>query len=429
MWTSYQRTKPRREENTKAGKENIGSINDNIDLQEESLQASLRDAYVEISESVIESRKQQELKDYSKALEAQANASVRPGSDPRDVMPAGLEGTDSGEASQEEQEILEKQRKKKKRRIIIVSSIIAVIIVAFAGFLVYRNFFAPDSSVGAIESRIHRLYTSEDMVDIKEGVTQQDLDNFYLELLNVQDKGDDVDSALEEIDTIGYFLSDKATLERYSKESYDLTTTGMMDSVEDIRENAQNYSVPGLALTINDMAVGIEDDYNSFIDLRSELNGVVDPLNFDEDGYQTRIEAISHVPNRTELEATYDKILVDKQAAIAQQELQDAQDEQARQEAQQALAEAQELQRQTQQELEETRRQLEEAAQKAAQEELERERNSGTVESVEPTVDPTVEATQAPSAEVTIVPSQDSSELEDNIQTNKENTETAEDIQ
>lgn len=413
MRTSYQRTnnvkKPQEPED-----KNVGSVQDNIDLEDEALKASLRDAYIAINDAVIDSRKKQEIKEYSEALEAQADSVLQGNQSSEPVYGEEDQGSpkeDNEETSKEEKALLEKQRKKRKK-VIIGTTAASVAVVAVAGFFIYRNFFAPDSSVEAIQTRISKLYTSEDMVDIKEGVTQDDLNEFYLELLDVQNRGDDVESALEELDTIGYFLSDKSTLERYDSESYDLTTAGMMDSVEDIKENAQGYSVPGLALTINDMATGIEDDYDYFIDLRSDLNGVVDVLSFDESGYDSKISMVSHIPNRTELEATYDKIVVDKQAAVAQQELQEAQDEQAKQEAQKALEEAQELQRQTQKELEETRKQLEEAAQKAAEEEQQRE----TLDS-NPIATPTAESTEEAEPTVTDTPAGESSSLEDQVDT------------
>lgn len=424
MRTSYQRTnnvkKPQEPED-----KNVGSVQDNIDLEDEALKASLRDAYIAINDAVIDSRKKQEIKEYSEALEAQADSVLQGNQSSEPVYGEEDQGSpkeDNEETSKEEKALLEKQRKKRKK-VIIGTTAASVAVVAVAGFFIYRNFFAPDSSVEAIQTRISKLYTSEDMVDIKEGVTQDDLNEFYLELLDVQNRGDDVESALEELDTIGYFLSDKSTLERYDSESYDLTTAGMMDSVEDIKENAQGYSVPGLALTINDMATGIEDDYDYFIDLRSDLNGVVDVLSFDESGYNSKISMVSHIPNRTELEATYDKIVVDKQAAVAQQELQEAQDEQAKQEAQKALEEAQELQRQTQKELEETRKQLEEAAQKAAEKEQQRE----TLDS-NPIATPTTESTEEAEPTVTDTPAGESSSLEDqvDIQSVSKSSETVE---
>lgn len=378
MRTSYQREKngvENQKKNLDYG--NSGSVRDNTNLEEEILRISLREAYIQIDEAVTENRKRQEVREYSEALEAQAEKAIRgdmgseydgyedngefrrgeneEGYD--DDYPDGVEPIDEDEI----------RHKKMRKRVILGCTAASLVVVGVAGLFVYKNFFAPDSSVEAIQTRISKLYTSESMVDIKDSVTQADLDSFYLELLDVQGKGDDVDSAMEELDTIGYFLSDKSKLERYNSDSYDLTTAGMMDSIEDIKDNASGYSVPGLALTINDLAGNVEEDYDYFIELRTELNGVVDALTFDEFAWDSKIDLVSHIPNRTELEATYDKIVVDKQAAEAQKKLQEAEDEQAKLEAQKALEEAQKLQRQTQQELEDTKKQLEEAAKKAAE--------------------------------------------------------------
>lgn len=389
-----------------------GSVEDNIDLEKESLRASLRDAYVTISSAVIESRKQQELKDISEAIDAQTQSSLHQNS----LKSEDFEGTDNEDVSEEEEKLLDK-KKKRNRKIIVASSITGVILVAVTGFVVYRLVFNSGGNVDAIQTQIDKLYTSEERTDIKEGVEQEDLNQFYMDLLKAQDKGADVDSTMEELDTIGYFLSDKSKLERFNGESYDLTTAGMMDSIEDIKENAQKYSVPGLALSINSLATDVEEDYDYFIDLRTELNGIIDVLSFDEDAYTTKISEVDHIPNRTELEATYDKIVVDKQAAQAQQELQDAQDEQAKQEAQKALEEVQELQRQTQQELEDTKKQLEEAAQKAAEQEKEQE--SLDSKPIEPTTSPSI--TEEPT--ITISPESTSTEEDLNNSVSSQNLE------
>lgn len=409
MRTSYTRSKGM-DQKPESKKPEVQHMEDNIDLEKEAIRVSLRDAYLSIESSLVERREKDRINEYTEALSNQADNFI----DDRETSPDedyfNAKGNTQDEDVEEGTEEVE-EKPKRNKKLIITLSVVAAVVVAVVGLFIYKSFFAPDSSVEAIQTRISKLYTSEDRVDIKDGVTQQDLSDFYMELLDVQDKGDNIDNAVEEVDTIGYFISDKANLERYSSETYDLTTAGMMDSIEDIKENAKKYTVPGLALTITDMAKVVEDDYNYFIDLRTELNGVVDVLSFDESGYEDKINAVSHIPNRTELEATYEKILVDKQAAEAQQTLQDAQDEQARQEAQQALEEAQELQRQTQEELEATKKQLEEAAKKAAEEEQERQ----TIDAIPITP----EATSTPTPTVTATPTESAEEqsLEDTVET------------
>lgn len=409
MRTSYTRSKGM-DQKPEPKKPEVQHMEDNIDLEKEAIRVSLRDAYLSIESSLVERREKDRINEYTEALSNQADSFI----DDRETSPDedyfNAKGNTQDEVAEEGTEEVE-EKPKRNKKLIVTLSVVAAVVVAVVGLFIYKSFFAPDSSVEAIQTRISKLYTSEDRVDIKDGVTQQDLSDFYMELLDVQDKGDNIDSAVEEVDTIGYFISDKANLERYSSETYDLTTAGMMDSIEDIKENAKKYTVPGLALTITDMAKVVEDDYNYFIDLRTELNGVVDVLSFDESGYEDKINAVSHIPNRTELEATYEKILVDKQAAEAQQTLQDARDEQARQEAQQALEEAQELQRQTQEELEATKKQLEEAAKKAAEEEQERQ----TIDAIPITP----EATSTPTPTVTVAPTESAEEqsLEDTVET------------
>ena len=74
----------------------------------------------------------------------------------------------------------------------------------------------------------NRLLNKE---DIKNGITISDLDQYYLDLNKASDNGEDITPASTELDTIGYFLSDKATLLEYDSEDYDLTTAGLQDSI------------------------------------------------------------------------------------------------------------------------------------------------------------------------------------------------------
>ena len=95
----------------------------------------------------------------------------------------------------------------------------------------------------------------------------------------------------------------------------------MIDSLNTIKANADSYTVSGLAVTITDLANQIQSDYDSFIALRSELQGVTDVTTFDATAYKARIDEVTHNPNKDELSALYDKLVADQQAAQAQAEL------------------------------------------------------------------------------------------------------------
>lgn len=242
-----------------------------------------------------------------------------------------------------------------------------VVAVAIGVLFGIKTLSGSKTSLSDIDTMISKMYTSKDKSDIKSSVTQEDVNKYYMDLMKLQKKNVDVSSEMAELDTIGYYIEDSDTLMKFGDASYDLTTAGMQDTIEGIETRTSEYSVPGLAVTINSYAEKILSDYDYFVSLRQELNGIEDVLSFDEEGYKTKIDAVTHTPNNTELNAIYDKLVVDKQAAQAQQDLEAAQDEESKAAAEKALQEAQELQKKTQEELDNTKKQLEEKAQEAAE--------------------------------------------------------------
>lgn len=271
------------------------------------------------------------------------------------------------EAEEEAQEELQKKKKSRKKVWITILCIIGALVIGLGGVAVYNNFFRHDNSIEAISDRVDNLYTSAKKEDIKNGITVSDLDQYYLDLNEASKNGEDVSSLTTELDTIGYFLSDKATLLEYDSEDYDLTTAGLQDSISGIKENTESYSVPGLAVTISDLCTKINGDYETFIALRSEMQGITDATKFDEEGYKSRIANIKHKPNQEELNAIYDNIVADKKAAEAEQALKDAATQEAQEQAQKALEEAQKLQQDTQQKLEKAEQELQDKANEAKQ--------------------------------------------------------------
>lgn len=273
----------------------------------------------------------------------------------------------SQEAAEEQEKHIEKKKKSRKKVLVTALAVIGVLAIGLGGVSVYNHFFRQDNSLEAISDRVENLYTSAKKEDIKSGITEGDLNTYYLELNEVSKNGKDVSSVQSELDTIGYFLSDKATLIGYDSEDYDLTTSGLQDSVDSIKENSESYTVPGLAVTISDLCTKITGDYETFIALRSEMQGITDATTFDEEGYKSRIANIHHKPNQEELNAIYDNIVADKQAAEAEQALKDAATQEAQEKAQQALEEAQQTQKETQQKLEEAEKKLQEKAEQASE--------------------------------------------------------------
>ena len=349
MRTSYDREKVEKPVEKEEVKDNSQDI---------VIKGKLVEAYKSIEEE-LSYRREEELRGYGDALSDSANEF--------ESRERELKNRNSEDFIEEAESQEKSTSSGKKKKIIIACSVIgAVLVVGVGGFFAYKN-LSKGSRLESVETRVSKLYTSKDKNDIKSDVSQSDLNDYYLELIDLQKDGVNVDSIMSELDSIGYYLEDMGKLEAFNSESYDLTTVGLSDELVSIVDNAETYSVSGLAVSVNNMASKVMEDYNSFIGLRQELNGISDVINFDEESYKSKIDMISHVPNRVELTAVYDKLVVDKQAAEAQKKLDEAADEQAKAEAEQALKDAQELQKKTQEELESTKKKLEEEAKKAAE--------------------------------------------------------------
>lgn len=355
MRTSYNRNNEEREtvnkevSSTQGVKENESTISTEKE--------NLIKAYNEIAEEVS-LRQEEQLRSYDSMLEREADSLEKREEllEARKIQKEiDSENELELESSMEEED---KKRKKKKKKKIVVG--------VFIGFLLLMGIFyvlfgrKGSYNEEEISSSISKMYTSPDKVDIKENISQQDLSKYYSELVKAKKNGKDVDKYVEELDSIGYFLSDKSKLVEMNSSSYDLTSQGMLDEVNKIVENSKNYSVSGLAVTINDLASRLISSYNEFVALRQELQSVSDVSTFDENLYKERIDKVSHEYNKNELLTIYDKIIADKQTVLKQKELNEAKSEEERKKAEDELKKSQELQKKTEEELNKIKDKLEE---------------------------------------------------------------------
>lgn len=355
MRTSYNRNNEERETVNKevSSTQDVKENESTISAEKE----NLIKAYNEIAEEVS-LRQEEQLRSYDSMLEREANSLEKREEllEARKIQKEiDSENELELESSMEEED---KKRKKKKKKKIVVG--------VFIGFLLLMGIFyvlfgrKGSYNEEEISSSISKMYTSPDKVDIKENISQQDLSKYYSELVKAKKNGKDVDKYVEELDSIGYFLSDKSKLVEMNSSSYDLTSQGMLDEVNKIVENSKNYSVSGLAVTINDLASRINSSYNEFVALRQELQSVSDVSTFDENLYKERIDKVFHEYNKNELLTIYDKIIADKQTVLKQKELNDAKSEEERKKAEDELKKSQELQKKTEEELNKIKDKLEE---------------------------------------------------------------------
>lgn len=355
MRTSYNRNNEEREtvnkevSSTQGVKENESTISTEKE--------NLIKAYNEIAEEVS-LRQEEQLRSYDSMLEKEADSLEKR----EELLEARKIQKDIDsenelelESSMEEED---KKRKKKKKKKIVVGVFIVFLLLMGIFYVLFGRKGSYNEE--EISSSISKMYTSPDKVDIKENISQQDLSKYYSELVKAKKNGKDVDKYVEELDSIGYFLSDKSKLVEMNSSSYDLTSQGMLDEVNKIVENSKNYSVSGLAVTINDLASRLNSSYNEFVALRQELQSVSDVSTFDENLYKERIDKVSHEYNKNELLTIYDKIIADKQTVLKQKELNDAKSEEERKKAEDELKKSQELQKKTEEELNKIKDKLEE---------------------------------------------------------------------
>lgn len=355
MRTSYNRNNEERETVNKEVSSTQGVKENESTISKE--KENLIKAYNEIAEEVS-LRQEEQLRSYDSMLEREADSLEKREEllEARKIQKEiDSENELELESSMEEED--KKRKKKKKKKIVVGVAISLLLLIGIFSVLFGRKGSYNEEE---ISSSISKMYTSPDKVDIKENISQQDLSKYYSELVKAKKNGKDVDKYVEELDSIGYFLSDKSKLVEMNSSSYDLTSQGMLDEVNKIVENSKNYSVSGLAVTINDLASRLNSSYNEFVALRQELQSVSDVSTFDENLYKERIDKVSHEYNKNELLTIYDKIIADKQTVLKQKELNDAKSEEERKKAEDELKKSQELQKKTEEELNKIKDKLEE---------------------------------------------------------------------
>mgnify|MGYP004581254021 CR=1 FL=1 len=333
------------------------SPNAEKDLDESEIKENLINAYMDISNELA-SRNADEDSEYADDLEDEEE----------------YDDSEDDEEDDEDNEFDEVRQEPKKNTGAIIGICVGLAVVVGGG--IFLNSYISglkerqaieqqeasakkeSESLEDIKTRVSKLYTDSKKSDIKSDVTQDTLDEYYKELSFI--KGEGTDSVTKELDTIGQFINDKGILTGYNDDSYNLDTAGLIDNVNSIKNGTENYSVSGLVLTINELASKISSQYDDYKELRSEMEKFKDYINFDEADYKSKIDDITHTPNKDELMKIYDKRVADKKAAQVNKKLQEAADDDARAQAQAELDQAQEQQGKMQNELDALRQKLKE---------------------------------------------------------------------
>lgn len=196
--------------------------------------------------------------------------------------------------------------KQKKKKFPILAILLIFLVICACGFGVFYIMGSKgENKIVELSETINRLYTDENKSDIKSDITQETLNSLYTSINELSDKGQSVEGLKAEVDCISKYIEDKSTVSKMMASDYDLRTEGIDDVIAGLRANAGGYSVPGLALTLNDMISSLQNDLTTYRTLLSELQGVTDYINFDTAKYEESIRNITHEPNKNELTEIY----------------------------------------------------------------------------------------------------------------------------
>lgn len=259
------------------------------------------------------------------------------------------------------------EKESKPNKIIVVSFIIFCLVVLICFFVsksirgkshevIYNEVSISTTendtlSLEDITKEIDNLYTSDQKVDIRSNVKDE-------ELSRIQDSLSTVDGntaiLLDEINTIRIFISDKSTVNAMLNPNYDLEDNRMFSTLIGIKDSVKTYTIAGLSKTVNELVSEVELEYDEYFQLRSELKGVIQYDSFDKEGYLSRINKVSHLVNKNELMGYYNDILskVEEEKLNKDKELKDTKD---------ALEESEKARQDAEAEAEKAKKELEEA--------------------------------------------------------------------
>lgn len=340
-------------ENTEVSKE----TEDIVDVEKAFIHEGLVNAYVAMDEAMlVKSAEEESLKE-----EVDSKSNYQEGS----PFEGGKESNFQAEGN--------KKKKMSKGAIIgiIIGSValVGIIVTLVIMFVILPMSKGSDNSqettisagvLDDLQSRINMLYTDNLKSDIKDGYAVSDLDAFRKELKTLSNSTD-VSDVEKELNTIEAYMTDSKKIKTYANLSFNIEPSYVSEDCTSVIQGCETYTVAGLKATISNLAQGVLSDRNSYIDIKKSLSAVSDASTFNEGNYREKINSIKHEVNKKELQSMYDKLISDKNTALAKKKLKDAKDEAEKKLAQSALTEAQNKQKQAEEELSSVKKQLEDA--------------------------------------------------------------------
>lgn len=332
-------------------------VEDAVDVEKAFIREGLVNAYITMDEAMlVKSAEEESLKEEMDSKSNYQEGSPFEGGKEDDFKP-------------------EQGKKKKLSRGAIVGiilgsvAVVGIIVTLIIMFVIMPmskgNDSTKETTVSAgvlddLQSRINVLYTDNLKSDIKDGYTVSDLDAFRKELKTLSNSTDTSDVE-KELNTIEAYMTDSKKIKTYADLSFNIEPSFVNEDCTSVIQGCETYTVVGLKATISNLAQGVLSDRNSYIDIKKSLSAVSDASTFNEGNYQEKISSIKHEANKKELQSMYDKLVSDKNTALAEKKLKNAKDEAEKKLAQNALTEAQNKQKQAEKELSSVKKQLEEA--------------------------------------------------------------------
>ena len=336
---------------------NFREVEDAVDVEKAFIREGLVNAYITMDEAMlVKSAEEESLKEEIDSKSNYQEGSPFEGGKENDFKP-------------------EQGKKKKLSRGAIVGiilgsvAVVGIIVTLIIMFVIMPMSKGSDStkettiSAGVLDdlqSRINVLYTDNLKSDIKDGYTVSDLDAFRKELKTLSNSTD-VSDVEKELNTIEAYMTDSKKIKTYADLSFNIEPSFVNEDCTNVIQGCETYTVAGLKATISNLAQGVLADRNNYVDIKKSLSAVSDASTFNEGNYQEKISGVKHEANKKELQSMYDKLVSDKNTALAEKKLKNAKDEAEKKLAQDALTEAQNKQKQAEKELSSVKKQLEDA--------------------------------------------------------------------
>lgn len=336
---------------------NLREVEDAVDVEKAFIREGLVNAYITMDEAMlVKSAEEESLKEEIDSRSNYQGGSPFEGGKENDFKP-------------------EQGKKKKLSRGAIVGiilgsvAVVGIIVTLIIMFVIMPMSKGSDTtkettvSAGVLDdlqSRINVLYTDNLKSDIKDGYTVSDLDAFRKELKTLSNSTD-ISDVEKELNTIEAYMTDSKKIKTYADLSFNIEPSFVNEDCTSVIQGCETYTVAGLKATISNLAQGVLADRNNYVDIKKSLSAVSDASTFNEGNYQEKISSVKHEANKKELQSMYDKLVSDKNTALAEKKLKNAKDEAEKKLAQDALTEAQNKQKQAEKELSSVKKQLEDA--------------------------------------------------------------------